>query len=416
MSVLVLVPQTAEAKFSDLDYAQSLGRFGFEAVHRVDPEVLYQEGGISRLEDGILRIIGEHDVEVIFYALGTEFDFRPQFFYDRLAHLYRVLILGDDEHYFDISHRYYAQCFDLVLTNNPLCERFHLYGIDALFLPNVHSAEVFRPTPGMPKEIDVSFIGAMSGKVGRASHAQALSRSGLDLKLFGPGTKAGVLTPSEVIDVYRRSRINLNFTGANFSTPLDSHLSINRRVRQVKGRCNKIAMCGSFVLSEYAPGIERLFDVGREIDVFHDSGELVDKIRFYLSRDQLREEMAARARSRALAQYDEAKFWPGMIGEIRARVAAKRRRRLILPLCVDQSFLSAFGAWRFKYLVIFAFTGKLRLFFGEMLLLLRTRRLAWPAAVAFAGAGLYSARTRSRPAAWAATIVVRLRRLLKAKQ
>ena len=37
----------------------------------------------------------------------------------------------------------------------------------------------------------------------------------------------------------------------------------------VKGRCQEIALSGGFVLSEYAPGLEDLFDIGTEIDVFN---------------------------------------------------------------------------------------------------------------------------------------------------
>ena len=148
----------------------------------------------------------------------------------------------------------------------------------------------------------------MRGKVGRDAYVRSLTASGIDLRVYGAGTSAGVVTQPQVIEIYRRSRINLNFTGGSLVTPFDWDLSINRRVRQVKGRCSMIALCGSFVLSEYAPGIERLFHIGKEIDVFHDEDELIEKVRFYLAHEDLREQMAARSYARAVDEYEEAKF------------------------------------------------------------------------------------------------------------
>ncbi len=412
MSVLLLGPETPEARFNDLDYARCVEAYGGRVVHRLDPEAVYRERGMKGLEQALLVLVRERQVEMLIYGLGIEFDFRPAFLHDDLAHLYRVLILGDDEYYFDVSHRYYAQCFDLVLTNNPLCERYRLYGIDALFLPNVFSPALFHPAPQPRKDIDVSFIGAMRGKVGREGYARALESAGIAVSLFGAGTPAGIVGQAEVIDIYRRSRINLNFTAGNVATPLDRHLSIHRRVRQVKGRCSKIALCGSFVLSEHAPGIEMLFEVGHEIDVFRDERDLVAKARHYLARETEREAMAARAYQRALAQYDEAKFWTSMAETLRLRAARKRAARR-LPLYLDRPFLSAFGAWRFKYLVVFLFTGRLRLLLDELGLLARTGRFTPSAAIAFAGAGLHGARGRSRAAALVATVVVYFRRRLK---
>lgn len=413
MNVLVLGPESPEARFNDLDYALMFERYGASLVHRRDPSRLYEERGMEGMEAEIANVVRHQGITALVHALGIEFNFRPGFLAEDLAHVYRVLILGDEELYFDVSHRYYAQCFDLVLSNNPLVERFYLYGMDALFLPNVFDPEVFCPTGQAAKTIDVSFVGAMQGQIGREEYREALARAGIDPYLRGQGTRNGPIAPAEVINTYRRSRVNLNFTGVVPHTPLTAGLSITRRVRQVKGRCTKIALCGSFVLSEYAPGIEKLFDVGTEIDVFHDAEELVEKTRFYLAHEDRREEMAARAHTRALQQYDAAKFWPEMVRAIRARSETKRRAADYQPAYFDKPFWSAFGAWRFKYLVVFLFAGKPGLFLKELALLLHTGRFNAAAALSFVGIGLHIARQRSRPAAWVAAAARSLRHVLK---
>ena len=167
------------------------------------------------------------------------------------------------------------------------------------------------------------------------------------------------------------------------------------------------------MLSEYAPGIEKLFDIGSEIDVFENERELVEKVRFYLSHEDKREAMAAKAHARALEQYDEGKFWPRLTSAIEARARERRGRGALLPLCFDGMFWSRFGAWRFKYLVVFLFAGKARLFLRELLLLFRTGRFTPYVAVWAIGMGLHVSSRTSRLAGWVNRAGRRLRPMLR---
>ena len=326
---------------------------------------------------------------------------------------FKVLMTGDDEYGFDNADRYYGQCFDLVLTHNPLNERYQIYGIDSMVFPSVYDSSIFCPGEHRARDIPVSFIGTALNKTGREGAIRLLVNAGIEVQLYGPGSSAGFLSRDWVIDVYRRSCINLNFTGMG-SYALDSEQTIVRRIRQVKGRCTKIALCGSFVLSEYAPGIEKWFHIGREVDVFYDENELLDKARFYLTHGDVREEMAARAHARALDEYDESKYWTRMGGIIRERIAEKESGRLRrLPLCVDRPFWSAYGAWRFKYLAIFFFMGKLRLFLQEFSILIRAGRFNPTAAIWMGAAGLHTVRQSSKVADWTAVIAHKIRKLVR---
>src|SRR5258708_36415011 len=367
---------------------------------------------MGALEDRLLRTIEEQRISVAVYPIGMEFDFRPGFLQKALVPLFSVVLVGDEEHYFDVSHRYYAQCFDLVLSTNPLVERYRLYGVEAQFLPGAFNSAVYRPAADKRKEIDVSFVGAMQGKVGRREYAGALQKAGIGFQAFGAGTPSGVLSRDEVVEIYRRSRINLNFTGGSLRTPLDTDLSINRRVRQVKGRCQMIALCGSFVLSEYAPGIEKLFEIGTEIDVFHDERELIDKIQFYLAHAEVREEMAARSYARAIKQYDLATFGRELAHALDRKAREKLGPARSAPIYLDRQFWSGFGAWRVKYLVIFVFSGKPSLFMRELALLIRTGHCKLYAAMWFGAIGLLVASRTSPLAAWLTRLARRARQSL----
>jgi hypothetical protein len=412
-SYLVLGPDNPEVDLNDVNYALGFSKFAKAPVHRLDPEVIYAQCGMQGLQRMVTELIRRERVSVLVYLLGTEFDFHPEFF-AQFRDVYRVLILGDDEHYFDVSHRYYAQLFDLVLTTNPLSDRFKLLGIDALFFPVVYDSAIFNPGERPSKTIDVSFIGMMHGKAGRHEYAAALEQAGLHVSLFGAGTAAGLISRDRVVEIYQRSRINLNFAGPNVSTPLNRDFSINQRVRQLKARCTKIALCGSFLLTEYAPGTERLFTIGTEIDVFYTPADLVEKVRFYLTNEDQREEIAKRALRRAQEQYSEDKYWSAMAPRIEGLAAEKKRmRKPESPVFFDKPFWSAFASSRFKYLVVFMFTGRPALFLEELALLVRTLRFNWRAALWYAAAGLHVARRRSRLAAYTAQAARKCRRLLQ---
>jgi spore maturation protein CgeB len=57
--------------------------------------------------------------------------------------------------------------------------------------------------------------------------------------------------------------------------------------------------CGAFVLSENRPSIRDFFVPGREIAVFDDQEELVEQVRYYLSRPEEREAISQRGYERA---------------------------------------------------------------------------------------------------------------------
>lgn len=410
MRVLLLIPDATGFAFTDHDFKRGLERGGGATVYELDPYAVYRESGAAGLEAEVLRQVRQHDIEYLLYWFSG-FDFDPSFLCGALAGVYRVLMFGDDEYSFDSCDRYYAQCADLVLSFNPFPERYWQYGVDAQMMPGTYDASVFRPEYSSVKCRDVSFVGTWQNKPGRDAAYDALAAAGVRLELYGRGTPGGILSRDQVIEVYRGSRINLNFTtlGAN---PMDRHQNINRRLRQVKGRCTKIALCGSFVLSEYAPGLERLFEIGTEIDVFHDVAELAVKVRYYLDNESLRETMAARAHARARREYDEAGYWARTAQFIRERAQHGQRRPYQgRPRYFDPAFWRGYGTWRFRYLPWFLFTGRFGSLTGELVRLIRAGGFSPGASFWLAADGLSHAATHSRAAAAVLAALRGMRRL-----
>lgn len=96
--------------------------------------------------------------------------------------------------------------------------------------------------------------------------------------------------------LFRNSKINVNIHHLQSST------SLNLRVFDVPA-------AGGFLLTDYMPGLENLFEIGREVVVYRTPEELADKVRYFLRHPDERQEIARRARQRVLRDHTFANRW-----------------------------------------------------------------------------------------------------------
>lgn len=85
----------------------------------------------------------------------------------------------------------------------------------------------------------------------------------------------GVNYYTDMNKIFYLSKINLNITLPSIET------GIPQRVLDIMG-------CGGFVLTNYQPEIEELFEIGKEIEVFHTIDELIEKCNYYLTHEKER--------------------------------------------------------------------------------------------------------------------------------
>lgn len=137
-------------------------------------------------------------------------------------------------------------------------------------------------------------------------------------EFFGARLIARYIAHKERVEMLRRlSKYKLRFftgeknfsiPGVKFNPPLShdeelpkayalSKININTTLHSIPSgiplRVFEIMSMGGFVLSNYQPEIEEFFTIGKEIEVYHNLDEMDEKIRYYLSHDRLRKEIAA---------------------------------------------------------------------------------------------------------------------------
>jgi spore maturation protein CgeB len=156
-----------------------------------------------------------------------------------------------------------------------------------------------------PYKTDLSFMGA-----GYPNRRAAFSRLlDYDFKIWGTDwdltTDVGRrvqdrgrrIPTQETVLIYNAAKINLNLHSSVFTAGIDSQGGF------INPRTFEIAACGAFQLVDQRDPLSSHFHIGKDLAAFTDLADLRRSIDFYLQADERREEMAALARARVLAEH-----------------------------------------------------------------------------------------------------------------
>lgn len=132
------------------------------------------------------------------------------------------------------------------------------------WFPNSYPDELMFPKD-IEKTIDIGFCGNV---LNRGHVINSLDKYGIRKDIFVIG--------DDMVDAINSYKIHLN---CNISD------DINYRTFETTG-------CGTMLLTNYTPGLEKLFDIGKEIVVYNNLADLDDKVKYYLENEEERESIA----------------------------------------------------------------------------------------------------------------------------
>lgn len=177
---------------------------------------------------------------------------------------------------------------DLALTAAPECvEWYEKEGCPSLYFPEASDPGIFRPMPELPKIHDVCFVGARYGI--REEIVNALRGAGIRVTAHGGGWEGGRIATEDVPRLFAQSKIVLGVGTIGHCRDFYS-----LKMRDFDG-----PMSGSLYVTHDNADLHALFEPGREIVLFRDTADCVDKVRHYLARETERETIAAAGRARA---------------------------------------------------------------------------------------------------------------------
>lgn len=266
-----------ELRFSHFDFVRQGNRWGLEAMSTMLVET------VDRLRPDL----------VLCCFADARFDPLPEAIATIGQTTRTALWLADDHWRYEKYSRAWAPHFHyMITTDKQAVSKYHRDGfghkvIKSNWAVNHH---LFRPLQP-EQDRQVTFVGQPHSN--RATLVQQIHQAGVPVEVYGPGWHAASRLPfHEMVRMYGRSRISLNLSNASTND-----------IQQIKGRTFEIPACGGFMLTGGAEDLESYYEPDREMVVYEDEADMIDKIRFYLAHETVRRTIQERGYRRTLAEH-----------------------------------------------------------------------------------------------------------------
>ncbi|UQZ33228.1 spore maturation protein cgeB [Paenibacillus sp. PK3_47] len=226
--------------------------------------------------------------------------------------------LTDDPYYTDYTMKIVVH-YDYVFTLERNCvEVYRSLGCAQVhYLPFAAHREHYRPVTGRSQIIrDVSFIGsAYWNRVSffRNIMPELMSYNTVingiwwdrlpEAPLYGDRIEVGKwMSPQETAVTYSGSKIVINLHRAHVDE-VENNNALSIPAVSPNPRTFEIAAAGTLQLSDAREDMGTFYKIGEEIDTFSTPLELMEKVRYYLTHEEERREMALRAFERTLKDH-----------------------------------------------------------------------------------------------------------------
>lgn len=269
--------------------------------------------GKTEMNRKLLGVVQEIKPVLTLFSLYTD-QFEPEVV--RQLHNYtKTLCFFHDDTWRVEYSKFWARNFDFFTTPDNYGERrYTAQGLpNAIHFPFGCNENLYCKM-GVPKRYDVSFVGGWSPY--REWLVQRLRKAGVNVHAAGHLWPGGKIEHEEMVQVFNESRLNLNLSNsaswdARFllSSPraLVNRIRSPKSIEQLKARHFEINGCGAFQLSYYVEGLETYYEIGKEIAIYADPNDLLEKVKLYLADNELRESIAQAGHRRTLAEHTFAK-------------------------------------------------------------------------------------------------------------
>ena len=215
-----------------------------------------------------------------------------------------LLICGDDEKYFtencDSPTKEYSPFFDNVWTTYNPAKKWHEdIGCRNVIYAGYHANEKIYKKKKIDKDTDVAFCGSMN--TSRIHVMNKIMMADIKIKVYGNGWRDNPyssLTTDEYVNLMNRTKVNINIS----EDEIDGKI-----YPQIKARDFEVPMAGGFLLTTANPALEEYYKIGKEIEVYTDYDELINKIKFFIKHDSIRERIAQAGHKRALKDHTTTK-------------------------------------------------------------------------------------------------------------
>lgn len=269
--------------------------------------------GKAAMNDALLDRVTAMKPDVAIFSLYTD-QLTPEAVDKVGEHAQTLCFFHDDTWRVDFSRSWAPHFHYFTSPDFESKRKYERLGMHhSLHMPFGANEARYKPL-GLEKKYDVSFIGAWHPY--REWLIKRVEKAGISVYVAGYRWPNGIVAHEEMVKIFNESRINLNLSNSSSwdarflaSSPraLLNRLRSKKSVEQLKARHFEINACRAFQLSYYVDGLERCYRLGEEMAIYLDPDDLVEKVRYYLDDDALRNRMADAAYERTMSEHTYAK-------------------------------------------------------------------------------------------------------------
>jgi hypothetical protein len=193
--------------------------------------------------------------------------------------------------------------YDLIISSFPhFVDRFRRAGLASEYMKLAFEPKVGRRLTKQ-SGYDVVFVGHVSAS--HQNRLQFLERIGpaVGLDVWGPGVES--LAPGSPL---RGSHHGLAWGLEMYQILQQSKIVVNNHIDVAESYANNMRLfettgVGSMLVTDAKRNLGDIFEVDREVIEYHTADEAIEKIRYYLAHDDLREEIALAGQRRTLRDH-----------------------------------------------------------------------------------------------------------------
>jgi spore maturation protein CgeB len=308
---------TREYSYEYFNFYQILKKMGHE-VELFDYMGEIRASGKIGMNLKLMARVREWKPATTMFSLYTD-QFEPETI-SSLRGLTKTLCIFYDDTWRVEYSRYWAGQFDYFSTPDVYGEtKYREIGLNnTIYFPYGCNEQIFRKLD-VAKRYDVSFVGSWHPY--REWLIERIRKTGVNVEVFGHRWSKGEIDQEGMVRLFNESRINLNLSNsaswdvrylASSPRALINRLRSKKNIEQMKARIFEVNGCGAFQLSYYVEGLAHCYEIDREIGVYGNADDLVEKVKFYLAHEELRESIADNAYKRSLREHAFAQRFQGI--------------------------------------------------------------------------------------------------------
>jgi spore maturation protein CgeB len=231
-----------------------------------------------------------------------------------------VGFFGDDQWRFKNFSKKYAKLFDLIVTTDFIClDLYKDHGAKSAILSQWAAvSELCNSLDGTPLndfKYDITFVGACSRY--RKWFIDRLAKDGIVVECFGDGWKNDRVSFEQMSEIARQSKISLNISNSisfdirfifssisNFLAFIKNQIkSVAKDRSQMKARNFEISGFGGFQLTDYVPGLDMHWIIGKDIACYSNYDECLLMIHYWLTNNKKREDIRISGNKKAISHH-----------------------------------------------------------------------------------------------------------------